>query len=298
MKITIFNRDNAGHKGGDMMHCMAYVKAFKEQGHDVEYSHAMYNVPAGDMNFLFHINFGWSWNQYRSLIQLNKQYSIIAIFYPHEFDVDKSRMREMMDGAKDVFCLSEVEKKELIDFTNYQYSSKIKVIPNGVDKLIFTPEGPRFEEPYVISAGRIECGKGHLNVIQACKKFNIPVKIVGARVDHAYYEERKNAYDKVEVIDWVGQETLAKYYRSAKVIVCASDSDRNNLTLLEGLACGCRGVSSPGNRGNEWLPGIRIAEPSNIDELAASIKLEYDGIDCKPYEFKIYSWDEIAKMIL
>ena len=149
-----------------------------------------------------------------------------------------------------------------------------------------------------MSDGRFSSEKGFHHIINACKKIKKNVLIVGAKWDETYMNSLKDLWVDAWIVGQVTQDVLSNYLRGADVYVCAAENERNNLALIEGIACGCKPISSPGNRGNEWFPGISIVDPKDEDALAETIKTvdSIDNFTCPSY--RIPSWTEIVKMIL
>lgn len=303
MKIVIQNRDEReSHKGGDMVQVHEYVNNLIKLGDDAVYS------PSWDMDFngydivhLFHLNFGWTWKHYLNVRKQNKPYVITTVFYPFEnSDMDISMMCEILDNAERVFCMSVNECNEMIQFLNHEVpQEKIVITNNGVAEY-FTPEGPKYDKltDYVMTAGRWEAGKGHGKVIDACRRLGLPVLAVGSYGDQEFKKGCQASYPEALCLEHVEPDVLATMYRGAKLYVCASNSERNNLCLMEAAACGCNLVSAPGNRGNEWYgPRLTIADPANNEALDLAIKLEYENPKEGFWIGKIPLWEEVTKQI-
>jgi glycosyltransferase involved in cell wall biosynthesis len=67
------------------------------------------------------------------------------------------------------------------------------------------------------------------------------------------------------------RETMAELYKQHKVFVNASASERFGLTILEGLAAGCRVLATIHSRGLEWLPGIQVIDPLNHEQMRSQV---------------------------
>jgi glycosyltransferase involved in cell wall biosynthesis len=294
MRILLQNRDEKGHFGGDMVQLHAYEQALKKLGHEAVYSSAMFNqdVSGFDMAWLFHVNFGWSWLQYQSLQGL--PYFLFAIFYPQEFDVTKGQMRELAENAKAVFFLSNKEKEEFEAFVGPFLKYNPVVVNNGVNKDLFYPG--QEERKYVFSCGRLESGKGHLKVIQACKELQIPVVVAGSLGDQTY-KDFCIAENYGQILNNIPYDQIGDYYRKAKVFVNASESERCSLTLIEASACGCGIVATTENRGNEWFGDkLETFNPWNMNDLKEKLWTQWNVPTS--LEDKIISWEDTVKQIL
>jgi glycosyltransferase involved in cell wall biosynthesis len=135
---------------------------------------------------------------------------------------------------------SEYERLSL----TYNIQKKYRVIPNGIDKILFTPrtnETPR-EEQLILCVARIEGRKNQLNLIRAIVNTPYRLILIGAVATNQidYYEKcKKEAGPNIEFIDFLEQELLLDYYRKAKVHVLPSWFETTGLSSLEAAAMGC-----------------------------------------------------------
>jgi len=298
------NRGERGsHLGGDSIQLRAYQKALRELGVFADYTgdYPIFDLTYHNEAWIFHCNFDWAYEHFRRCQPFKKTIRLFSIFYKGVYvNMTPAKIKEMVDGSTKVYCLSQQEKKEMFEelHLDESYNKKFVVIPNGVDSEVFNRTGIIAETPknYVMSAGRFAGDKGFHLIVDACKKLKVPVLIVGAKWDDSYRDDLRKQWQDAWVIDQLPQSALANYYRGANTYVCAAENERNNLALIEAGACGAKLISSPGNRGNEWLKDIPVVDPKDIDTLAEKISQVYSTKE-KVY-YKIYDWKEIIQMIL
>ena len=302
MRILIQNRTYKGsHFGGDQVQTEAYVQALRELGHIADYSPVMFNVPMQnyDVAWVMHINFGWTMNQINSIRSQGKPYYLFAIYYPTIIETSISQMRDMLLGSVFTFCLSNAERNEMIRNLSLteKEQEKVKIIPNGVDKSIFFPKN-EVQKEYLMTAGRYEGGKGHLRVIEIASDLNVPVLTCGTKNDMNYFNQCANyPFDKKRLLGLLNPLELADAYRKAKVYVCASGSERNNLCLLEAAACGCQLVSTTGNRGNEWYGDKLIT--CNADDREDMKNAVYKSWNSNiMFTDTVKDWKDVVQMVL
>lgn len=300
MKILVQNRDERGsHFGGDMVHVHNYVKAMNSLGHSATYNPAFHADTTGvDIAFLFHINFGWTWQQYQNLKNRGVPYVLVAIFYPFKIETSIEQMKELIDGSKFVIALSPKEAEELklvLGLTPEQFA-KIKVFANGYDEEEFFVNNS-WTRDYVISVGRYDGCKRHELVLEACKIASKPCVVIGHMGDRSYYEQLQKIYpENSQVFEGVPNDEMSEYYQRANICVSASIDERNSLTPIEAAACGCNIITSPGNRGNVFFgENLDIVEPTDSQALAAKI-LELWDVEQKSYT--LYTWKSIVEEIL
>ena len=306
-KILLCSRSESSYLGGDQVQLRAYQTELKKLGYEVEFdSRVSPDVAGYDEVWIFHMNYHWSYSQYEACRKAMKPYYLFANFCPWVINNSISQMVEMITNAKKIFCLSLKEKEEMCVFLKLKsvVEDSIKVIPNGVDKVLFYPDKNVHEkdkssdviDEYVLTVGGFELVKGQRNLIEACSLIGLPVVCVGDELEALYKKSCKEFYDKAFLYDRSTPEELSHFYRGARVYVCASNDERNNLPILEAGACGCRLVSSNFNKGNEWLNEITSVNPNHVRELADAIQREWNGE--RKWIDKILSWKEVVEKIL
>jgi len=295
MKITLLNRNEADHQGGDMIQLREYEKVLKKLGHDVDYQWSLGpDLMGRDECWIFHCQMGWNYHQFQNVKRFNIPYRVFAIFYPGFYsDITPEGTREILEGAKAIYCLSEEEKKELLE-EHPLFHDRIYIIPNGVDKNIF--HDIDLDRQFVMTAGRYDQTKGHLELAELCKELNLPFITAGP----VWNEDeiagcRKLADENDIVLEGVSQQELNSLYNRAKVYVCASGSERNNLCVLEAAATGTSIVNSSSNRGNKWLSAPAV-DPHNREDLKKAILEAYNNP--KNYQAEIVSWEKVINQIL
>lgn len=302
MNIALCNRPETW-PGGDMVQLRGYQKALQKLGHKADYLPHPIQSKSYDEAWIFHMNFWWALNHAIAASKLSIPYKLFALYYPNlDGSISMTDMQWMIDNATDVYCLSVEEayqlKKSGLDVNN----NKFPIIDNGVDKDIFYSSS-NFRDG-VISVGRFLADKGHHRVIEACKKLGFPLTIAGFKCDDIYEDFCKALAEKHDVDIWsnLTQEQLALMYNQSKVIVCASSSERNNLAILEGAACGATTVDSINNMAYAHHQsfglekGFYVTVPSSQVDLVEKIKLAWDNPrDCSAY---IKDWSDIVKDIL
>lgn len=300
MRVLLCNRAES-HLGGDMIQLRAYERELQKLGLDAIYeSNWDCNMAGTNLLHMFHLNFGWTWRFYLRAQQLQIPYVISAIFYPNLFDVDVEQMTELIRNSQKTLFLSQSELEDCKKFLNYDIPpEKVAITNNGVAE-VFSKEGEKYvwNKDYVMIAGRWEEGKGQRRVLEACKELEIPVVAIGPLGDDNYRESCKKDFPEAFISDALPQDKLAEYYRGAKVYICASETERHNLCLMEAAACGCNLVSSPFNRGNEWYgKRLTVANSFHKAELQEAILKEYRKKRSASFAKKIPHWSDVARQI-
>ncbi|WP_203778483.1 glycosyltransferase [Paractinoplanes rishiriensis] len=132
--------------------------------------------------------------------------------------------------------------------------ARLTVVPAGVDSIRFSPEGPAVERdperPRILSVGRLVERKGFGDVIQAMRYVpGAEVVVVGgpapeqlpadpgARSLRALAEKFQVA-DRFRLVGRVPFGEMARWYRSADVLVAAPWQEQYQASVLEAMACG------------------------------------------------------------
>jgi glycosyltransferase involved in cell wall biosynthesis len=130
----------------------------------------------------------------------------------------------------------------------------IALVPSGVNAQVFTPDGPVAARdplrPRVLTVGRLVERKGFQDVIQAMRAVPAAECVVvggppAALLDTDPFARRLRALadacgvgDRVHLVGAVAADEMARWYRSADVLVAAPWYEPFGLTPLEAMACG------------------------------------------------------------
>ena len=218
---------------------------------------------------------------------------------------------------------SEATKKELLQRFP-QYSSKVKMLPMGVDVAVFKKRNIKKPKKYeknaiLLFVGRLSDQKGLQYLIESMPvviEYNTNIKLLV--IGEGHYEKilRKivvgNHMGKhVEFLGSMPSAELPKYYNFADIFVLPSLSNKTGtealgLSLLEAMASGCAvigtnvgGVPFIINNNHNGL----LVEQKNSDELAQAIlkllknkpKSRELGKNAAEFVRKNYSWEKISK---
>ncbi|MCW3845258.1 glycosyltransferase [Micromonospora yasonensis] len=132
--------------------------------------------------------------------------------------------------------------------------SRMALVPSGVNQAVFRPDGPVAPRdparPRILTVGRLVERKGFLDVVRALPAVpDAECVLVGgppadllpadsfARRLHTLAESCGVA-DRMKLVGAVPREEMARWYRSADVLVAAPWYEPFGLTPLEGMACG------------------------------------------------------------
>lgn len=292
MKVLVCNRDPSLWVGGDAIQVENTINALIKLGHEVDFTSDNFKDPRPyDLVHVFHVNFFWTTPMMQECRLKKVPYILSAIYYDKEYDNTFGTMSKLLYMANKVIALSNKEKQEMIDRFSLP-SEHIEIIPNGVDKSIFS-DAQMIQRDGVVAVGRLsDRVKGAEYVINACYDLKVPITYVGMSKDDDFSNDLKNKCDHIEYLD---QKHLAQLYRQSKVYVCSSLSERQSLGVLEAKACGCNIVDSVFNRGADLLTSSVIVNPLDSEALKKAIRhqlLSRKQADIVP------SWDDVAKMII
>jgi glycosyltransferase involved in cell wall biosynthesis len=130
-------------------------------------------------------------------------------------------------------------------------AARIKVIPNGVDAVRFTPHGPlapRTPDPLVVCVGRLDPARGADVAVAALALMTTPgvrLRLVGDGCDRPKIENQVRSLGLAGRVEMVGfRADPAPDVRAADVVAIPSRYDGMALVLLEAMACGAAIVAT------------------------------------------------------
>jgi glycosyltransferase involved in cell wall biosynthesis len=159
----------------------------------------------------------------------------------------------------------------------YNIQKKYKVIPNGIDKILFTPGTNEItrDERLILCVARIEGRKNQLNLIRAIVDTPYRLVLIGAVATNQidYYEQcKKAAGPNIEFIDFLEQKLLLDYYRKAKVHVLPSWFETTGLSTLEAAAMGCNIVITRKGDAYEYFENdAYYCDPESKDSIFQAV---------------------------
>jgi len=230
-------------------------------------------------------------------------------------------MRQTIYNVADrIICSSQSEARQLSQRFRID-SSKVRIVPHGIDKEIFANADPKlFVErfglkDFILEVARINRRKGQCRLIRALEGTGLEVVFIGPLGsttagkfgDQEEYEEFLDLVDKYPWVHYLGEIShedplLPSAYAAAKVHALPSTYEFPGMVTIEACAAGTAAVSGRyptiydyfGNR-------IRYCNPLDITSIRRSVLQAYQegaypGI--KEYTLKNFSWDHIAESLL
>ncbi len=169
---------------------------------------------------------------------------------------------------------------------------RIRVIPNGVDHTVFTPEGQRADGAYALAVGTLEPRKNLARTIRAAAHAGVELRIVGA----PGWGGVEPAGEHVQWLGRVGDDELAALYRGAQCVVYPSLYEGFGIPVLEALACGAPVVTSRGGACEEVAGGAAVlVDPLDVDSIAAGIAQAVAGErGAGVARARAFTWDATA----
>ena len=166
-------------------------------------------------------------------------------------------------------------------------ADRVKVIPNGVDRSHFRPDGPHAERtadaPLIVCAGRLSEQKGQdvaIGALARLQERSARLRLVGGEShegEQGRLEALAASLGVADRLEWVGHVgDAAPHLRAADVVVAPSRWEGMSLVLLEALACGApmvvtdvSGAEAVGDAGIVVPPNDPQAIARGIDALLA-----------------------------
>ena len=207
----------------------------------------------------------------------------ITIHGPEEFyDVTKYRLKEKIEAASFVFCISEFCRSQLMLLVESEHWDKMRVLRLGIDPDVFVPalRSGDHVEPQILCVGRLVPAKGQMILLKACRILQergraFRLIMVGDGPDRANLESfaRDNHLPVVFAGACTHAETRAKL-SEADIFVLASFAEGVPVALMEAMAmevpCVSTVIAGIPELIRSGVDGLLVS-PSSVDELAGAL---------------------------
>ncbi len=219
-------------------------------------------------------------------------YSITVHGSDEFYDVRFYRLREKIEAASFVCCVSNFTRSQIMKETAPEHWAKLEVCPLGVDPRVFTPRPGEPDVFTIACTGGLVFGKGQTILLAAVAKLRnrgreLRLDLVGdgpARRAMETEAVRLNVASAVTFHGSINQDRVREILSSASVFVLPSFAEGVPVSLMEAMAMEipCIGTYAGGIpeliRSGE--DGILIA-PSDSGALAAAIEQLMDDPDLR-----------------
>ncbi len=203
---------------------------------------------------------------------------------PIEFwDVRWFRLREKLERADAVVCISDFARSQLMALVDDRHWSKLRVVHCGVGSSEYEHLGePRHGRPQVLCVGRLVPEKGHAILLDAVADLardgqELEAVLVGSGPMRTRLEQlalELGVSDRVTFRGALGQEQVTDCYADATLVCSASFAEGLPTVLMEAMASGrpviATAISGVRELVRDGDTGLLVT-PGRADELAAAI---------------------------
>lgn len=213
----------------------------------------------------------------------------------------------ILQKAKKIICVSNIEKQFILDRFGGYLNDKIIIIPNGINyDQIHNAKPYDFNGELILYAGRIEKYKNIHFVIEAMKY--LPSKnhfyIIGDGLYRRNFEKmiaRLNLSDRVKILGSVSDAEMHKWIKTCSVFVNLSEIEAFGITVLEALAAGkpvivnnklALGEHAKKFKGAVFPVDAEKIKLEDLAELIREVSNKQVNVDLSEY-----NWNNIAKQI-
>jgi len=190
--------------------------------------------------------------------------------------------RRVYEAAERVVCISRRVAERVHEGAGA--TEKTRVVYNGVDSALFTPQGNVVPRPTILSVGNLIPIKSHALLLHAVAAACVSVpnmfaRIIGDGPERLRLGALARALGIAGRVEFLGRQSrreVARAMREATLFVLPSRYEGLGCVYLEAMASGIASVACRGqgidevirHRENGWL-----IEPGNLDELVAAIRV-------------------------
>lgn len=187
--------------------------------------------------------------------------------------------RALAKVTAEVFTVSHASRRLLVEHVGLS-AARVKVIPNGVDTLRFSPGPQRAEAGVIGTVGSLTAVKNHrllIDVLARLRRQGLPVslRIAGGGPLRGELERAARAAGVAELVEMPGPvDDVPGFLRGLDVFVLTSDSEQHPNALLEAMACGLPCVATDVGGVREVLGGGdygALAAPGDAQALTDAV---------------------------
>jgi glycosyltransferase involved in cell wall biosynthesis len=174
------------------------------------------------------------------------------------------------EAASAIVVGSKFSRDELLDVLPVD-ESKVRVIPYGVGPP-FSPDGPAAEGDYVLAVSTLEPRKNFDRLLAGFRRTGLEgleLRVVGGEG----WGSVSVGGDRVQRLENVDDDELARLYRGAAAVVYVSLYEGFGLPVLEAMASGTPVVAPAGPPFDEFAHGVAFeVDPRDVDSIAHGIQ--------------------------
>jgi len=170
----------------------------------------------------------------------------LTVHGPDEFfDTEKFYLREKIENARFVFCISEFCRSQLMRIASPEHWKKMQVVRLGVDPSVFNAahrKKTHNEMLEIICVGRLVPAKGQLILLQAAARLEsqgspVRVRLVGDGPDRAHLEAFTVEKHLCVIFEGAkNHEEVRHLLESADIFALASFAEGVPVALMEAMA--------------------------------------------------------------
>ena len=170
----------------------------------------------------------------------------LTVHGPDEFfDVEKFYLREKIENAKFILCISNFCRSQLMRCVTPEYWEKMHVVPLGVDPGKFSSDPLRAssqDRVEIVCVGRLVPAKGQLILLQAAARLaatghNLRVRLIGDGPDRKHLEAfAAEASFEVLFEGAKSHEAVRTFLEHADIFALASFAEGVPVALMEAMA--------------------------------------------------------------
>jgi glycosyltransferase involved in cell wall biosynthesis len=217
-------------------------------------------------------------------IAWNIPYSL-TVHGPDEFfDVEKFYLREKIENASFIICISNFCRSQLMRCADPEHWSKMHVVRLGVDPARFAVsscEKPASEVLEILCVGRLVPAKGQLILLKAAAQLAaqgqaLRVRLVGDGPDRSHLQEFAAGLPLDVIFEGAkGHEEVRQYLASADIFALASFAEGVPVALMEAMAmqvpCVSTTIAGIPELIRDGLDGL-LVPPSSQEALADALR--------------------------
>lgn len=234
--------------------------------------------------------------------------SPIMWFCPEKTTDEFYRIKYILDQSDFIFPNSDLESDRISQHFGIDRSKFVKTV-NAVSNAYASQGDPsifrekfQIEGDFILTVGNIDERKATHLLVEACKKLNKKLVVVGHNKEPEYFDTFKDSYSDVVFLGAINEvEILKSAYRACSLFALPSLCETPGIAAMEAATQGAKIVITNEGSAQEYFKDfVTYVSPWNLNSIVEGIERELESKSRRNIEefvLENYTWEKCARSI-